>query len=202
MRNVYSCFILSAACALTAVAAKAQQAPAELPTHRPALLRVGVGNSLNGTGDYRVLKAHLEYAPQLGRHWRLGSRLAYIGGNEPYDFGGGFTIPQSYRAVNLEQEIYWLPFGNNKTVEFSLGAGVTGGYAKLTSFSSAGVRDGDFSYEARYERGFQVGYIVSAGLDVALDPSRTWRLGGRLAVQNDTRGNMLPGAQLQLSRAL
>ncbi|AHJ97269.1 hypothetical protein [Hymenobacter swuensis] len=202
MRNIYPCLVMSAAWSLTTILAEAQHAPSKQPTHRPALLRVGVGQSLNGTGDYKVLKAHLEYAPQLGRHWRLGSRLAYIGGNEPYEFGYGFTIPQSYRAVNLEQEIYWLPFGNNKTVEFSLGAGVTGSYAKLTSFSSAWVQDGEFGYSARYERGFQVGYIVSTGLDVALDQSRTWRLGGRLALQNDTRGNILPGAQLQLSRAL
>jgi len=202
MHNRYSCLAALATCALLPVTAYSQQPAVEQPTHRPALLRAGIGQSLNGTGDYKVLKAHLEYAPQLGQHWRLGSRVAYIGGNEPYDFGGGFTIPQSYRAVNLEQEIYWLPFGNNKTVEFSLGAGVTGGYAKLTSFSSAWVHDGEFGYSARYERGFQVGYIVSTGLDIALNPDRTWRLGGRLALQNDTRGNILPGAQLQLSRAL
>ena len=196
MKFLYASLALASGLGFTAPAQAQQTEPT-----KNALWRVGLGKSLNGTGDYPVLKAHVEYAPQIGRHCRLGSRLAYIGGNEPYDFGYGFTIPQSYRAVNLEQEIYYLPFGTNKTVEFSIGVGVTGGYARLESFSSAGVRDGEFGYEARYERGFQVGYIVSTGLDVALDPRRTWRLGGRLAVQNDTHGNIMPGAQVQLSRA-
>ncbi|UYZ63729.1 hypothetical protein [Hymenobacter weizhouensis] len=181
---------------------RAQTEPKPAGHHRPALFRLGVGNSLNGSGDYPVLKVSAEYAPQFGQHLRLGSRLAYIGSSEPYEFGYGYTIPQSYRALNLEQEVYWLPFRTGKTVEFSVGGGGFVGYAHQKSFQWASLdANRVFTYKAYRERGFHVGYIASLNLDFALTPDRTWRLGGRLALQNDTRANILPGGQFQLSRA-
>ncbi|WP_310395452.1 hypothetical protein [Hymenobacter sp.] len=151
---------------------------------RPALFRLAAGSSLNGAGDYPVLKTSVEYAPQFGRHWRLGSRLAYIGGAQPYDFGEGNVVPQSYRALNLEQEVYWLPFGLNKTVEFSLGAGAFVGYAEQKGWSQGGFNmpepNGNlvFNYTPANERGFGVGYIASLSVECALNEARTWRVGG------------------------
>lgn len=156
---------------------------------------------MHGSGDYLVPKVSVEYAPQFGQHFRLGTRLAYLSRFQPYVFGWGYTIPQAYRALNVEQEAYWLPFGVNKTVEFSVGAGVFGGYARQDAWRWASLSDQGFRYEAANVRGFHVGYIASLGLDVALNPARTWRVGSRLALQNDTRANILPGGQFQLSRA-
>ena len=200
-----------ARCPWVAAQAQSQCPGMAVAAHRPALLRLGVGNSVNGSGDYAMVKTSVEYAPQLGRHWRLGSRLAYIGGSQPYDFGEGYVVPQSYRALNLEQEVYWLPFGVNKLVEFSVGVGGFVGYSRQKGWSQAGfsladpngsTRDLVFDYTPANERGFGVGYIASLNVDIALNEARTWRVGGRLALQNDTRANILPGGQFQLSRAL
>lgn len=191
--------------------AQAQLKP-DAATHRPALLRLGVGSCLNGSGDYGVVKLHAEYAPQFGRHLRLGSRLAVISGSSNYDFGYGYVVPESYRAVNLEQEVYWVPFGVNKPVEFSVGVGAFGGYSSSKGLRHGGLRHTDFNgnflpypefeYASFHERGFHAGYIASLNIDVAIDQARTWRVGGRLSLQNDTRANILPGAQFQISRAL
>lgn len=188
------------------------QSVSSAPIHRPALLRLGLGSSLNGSGDYGVTKLHVEYAPQFGRHLRLGSRLALLSGSEPYYFGYGYSIMQSYRALNAEQEVYWLPFGVNRAVEFSVGVGAFGGYGSQKGIQYGGLRFVDangnlqtepvLDYAPLNERGFHVGYIASLNLDVALNQERTWRAGVRVALQNDTRATMLPGAQLVFSRAL
>lgn len=206
-------FLTSALAMLTTHLATAQTTPAPaIAAHRPALVRLGLGSSLNGSGDYGVTKLHVEYAPEFGRHLRLGSRLALLSGSQPYDFNYGYSVMQSYRALNVEQEVYWLPFGVNKTVEFSVGVGAFGGYGNQKGFQSGGVRFTDangnyspeplFEYTPLHERGFHAGYIASLTLDVALNQERTWRVGGRLALQNDTRATVLPGAQLVFSRAL
>lgn len=197
MKHLYSLLLVGA---LSAQGAYAQQQPTTAAA-KQNLLRLGVGNSLNGTGDYVVLKAHLEYAPQLGKHGRLASRLAYIGKSHPYEFSTGYSIPQSYRAVNLEQEIHWLPFGANKTLEFGIGGGAFAGYSSQNGWLWAIVSNQQIEYEPYREKGFHVGYLLSAYLDCALNQKNTWRAGVRLALQNDTRANVLPGAQLQLSRA-
>jgi hypothetical protein len=196
MRNQYILLISGILLASTAQAQDSTPAPA-----KQHVVRVGAGSSLNGSGDYPVLKLYLEYAPQVGQHGRLASRLAYIGNSHPYEFGGGYIIPQSYRAVNLEQEMHWLPFGANKALEFGIGGGGFVGYSAQNSWLSAGVSNQQFEYEPRREKGFHVGYIASAYLDFALNQANTWRAGARVALQNDTRANILPGAQLQLSRA-
>ncbi|WP_426491641.1 hypothetical protein [Hymenobacter sp. 102] len=196
MHNYY--FLLIGGMLAASTVQAQNSVPAPIKQH---VVRLGAGSSLNGSGDYPMLKLHLEYAPQVGRHGRLASRLAYIGNSHPYEFGGGYTIPQSYRAVNLEQEIHWLPFGANKTLEFGIGGGGFVGYAAQNSWLFARLNNQQFEYQPRREKGFHVGYIASAYLDVALNQENTWRLGDRIALQNDTRANILPGAQLQLSRA-
>ncbi|RSK47183.1 hypothetical protein [Hymenobacter rigui] len=172
----------------------------DAPAAKQNLIRLGVGNSLNGSGDYQITKAHLEYAPQLGGHARLASRIAVITGSNHYNFGGGYTIPQSYRGVNLEQELHWLPFGANRIVEFGIGGGGFVGYAKTKSFSVAGFNEQQsFYYIPDNHAGLHIGYIASAYLDCALNQERTWRAGVRVALQNDTQANILPGGQFQLS---
>ncbi|WP_165370428.1 hypothetical protein, partial [Hymenobacter persicinus] len=111
--------------------------------------------------------------------------------------------PQQYQALNAEQEVYWLPFGANKVVEFSLGGGGFAGYGRQQSFTRAGIdfETQRFYYLPQNERGLHAGYLASATLDFALSASRTWRLGTKVSVQNDTRGTVLPGGQVQLSRA-
>ncbi|GGG57081.1 hypothetical protein GCM10011378_36510 [Hymenobacter glacieicola] len=166
------------------------------------MFRVGAGSALNGSGDYPVFKTYLEYAPQVGQQLRLGSRLAYIGNSHPRQLRDGYSIPQEYRAVNIEQEIYWLPFGAGKVVEFGVGGGVVAGYSKQKSYKAAGFNSQqEFFYTPDNTEGMHLGYIGSLYSDVALNPARTWRLGGRVALQHDTRGTILPGGQLQLSRA-
>lgn len=183
------------------LSAQAQSAtPA--PSHRPALLRVGIGSVLNGAGDYPILKSYLEYAPQFGQHLRLGTRLAFISGSQDFQLGKSYSAPQSYRAVNVEQEAYWAPFGLNRKVELSVGAGVYGGYAKNQSLQTAGFdQNHEFFYQGTTTRGLHVGYLASLNLDVALNQARTWRLGGRVSLQNDNRATILPGGQFTLSRA-
>lgn len=116
-------------------------------------------------------------------------------------------MPQSYRGVNVEQEMHWLPFGVGRTVEFGVGGRAYAGYAKQIGFTQAGSRSDangnvTFSYTPEKEQGFHVGYIASLYADVALDQKTEWRLGGRLALQNDARANIMPGGQFQISRAL
>lgn len=201
MKTLYACLLATTLPLAAAPVAVGQQRPAPGP-HRAALLRFGIGPALLGTGDYACAKTYLEYAPQFGQHLRLGSRVAMVGGGQPYEVAPAVAVPQSYLALNLEQEAYWLPFGANQTVEFGVGGGGFVGYTQFTAFTHAGYNyvDNRLSYTPRYERGFHVGYIVSLNLDVAL--AQSWRLGGRLALQNDTFANALPNAQLVLSRAL
>jgi hypothetical protein len=210
MKHSYAFFSLGLLLAATALPAQAQLEPGAA-THRPALLRLGVGSCLNGSGDYGVVKMHVEYAPQFGRHLRLGSRVAVISGSSSYDFGYGYVVPKSYRAVNLEQEVYWVPFGVNKPVEFSVGVGSFVGYGiskglrygelRYTDFNGNFLTYPEFEYVSFQNRGFHVGYIASLNIDVAIDQARTWRVGGRLSLQNNTRATILPGGQFQISRA-
>ncbi|OWP63339.1 hypothetical protein CDA63_09970 [Hymenobacter amundsenii] len=153
-------------------AAQAQAQQTASPVN--PLWRVGVGGSFNGSGDYPVLKAHMEYAPLLGAHVRSASRLAYIGNSDPIVLDGVFRVPQSYRAANLEQEFHWLPFGGNRAVELGVGGGGFVGYAKSESYTMYGRSSdrGYFSVPDNY-KGVQVGYIASLYLDFALNQERT-----------------------------
>lgn len=227
---VFSRFLLVSALLTTGLSAAQGQnagsaagpypAPAPAAGHRPALLRVGMGVSLSSSSDFPVLRTHLEYAPQFGQHVRLGSRLAYLGGTEfkRYAFSSSsgsseFAVPHSYRAVNAEQEIYWLPFGANKRVEFGVGGGGFLSYYRATSVAAitygldANYRVETFSYVPRRQQNVHAGFITSLYVDMALDPAAKWRLGGRLSLQSGVSealnlNNSAPGGQLQLSRAL
>jgi hypothetical protein len=171
----------------------------------PAQLRVGMGLGLSGGGDYPALKSHLEYAPQIGKRWRLASRLAYIAGSEHKRFGKYGTTPRSYRALNAEQELHWLPFGVGRTVEFGVGGGLVAGYVRVTDVSFVSLNEDlsgntTLSYLPRQRQGLLTGGIVSMYADVALNPAATWRLGGRLALQTGANTHLMPGGQIQLSR--
>lgn len=203
------------------LAAAKNQCPAmAAAARRPALLRVGAGVSLSSIGDFPVLRTHLEYAPQLGARVRLASRLGYLSGTAVKQYGfassGGsyaFEAPHSYRAVNAEQEVYWLPFGANKRVEFGVGGGVFLSYYRAVSVAAinyeidAAFRVERFSYVPRREQNVHAGFLTSLYVDMALDPAATWRLGGRLSLQSGVfqalnLNSSAPGGQLQLSRAL
>lgn len=165
-----------------------------------------MGLGLSGGGDYPALKSQLEYAPQMGQHWRLASRLAYISGSEQKRYGEYGTAPRSYRALNAEQELYWLPFGAGRAVEFGVGGGLVASYARIIDISSINLYEDlsgniTYSYVPRRRHGLLTGGIVSLYADFALNPAATWRLGGRLALQTGADTNLMPGGQIQLSRA-
>jgi hypothetical protein len=161
-----------------------------------------------------AVKAYLEYAPLLGRHLGSGTRLAFIGGSResfstvynPDTYGGdGVTVPfaMSYEAVNLEQEVYLYPFGNDKQVLFAVGGGGYVGYSnrygapatRMASWST-GVKTLDLDHE----RGLHAGYMFSLNLDVALGSTQQWLVGGKSSFQNDTFGNSLASLQLKVGR--
>lgn len=194
--------------------AQAQSEP-NAALHRSALFRLGLGSCVYGPDSYGATKLHLEYAPQFGQHLRLGSRLAVVSGSKPYYFGEysndrTHKVRQSYQALNVEQEAYWVPFGINKAVEFSAGVGAFGGYCVHKAFAGSGFYLKEpfvgspeflFGYKTSDEQGFHAGYIASLNADVALNQARTWRVGGRVFLQNDTRANYLYGAQVLLAHA-
>lgn len=186
-------------------AAHAQSAAPAANTPRPALLRLAAGASYlyGASSTYWVPRISLEYAPQLGQHWRLASRLAYAKRTTDYPIFVDHSIPLSYRVVNLEQEVYWLPFGASRRVEFGVGGGgFVGNYRQVGWLQAALLPNKQFSYEAWEAHGFRVGYMFSLALDVALSSARTWRLGGRASLQHTDRAHELTGGQLVLSRAL
>jgi hypothetical protein len=47
-----------------------------------------------------------------------------------------------------------------------------------------------------------IGYLASLNADYFVDYQQRWMLGVKLALQNDTYANILPGAQLKLTRRL
>lgn len=178
-------------------------------------LQLGIGSAGVGTGDYMALKAHLEYTRLLGRHLGTGTRLAFVGGSresfstvyppEPRQGGAGITVPyaMSYEAVNLEQEFYLYPFGNDKRVLFAVGGGGYAGYSNRYGAPSNRLPDPS-SYATvlalDHEKGLHAGYLFSLNLDVAVDPARNWLVGGKALFQNDTFGNSLATLQLKVGR--
>ncbi|SNR60294.1 hypothetical protein [Hymenobacter mucosus] len=211
MKHLYQRILFSALLAPLALPVLAQSAT-EAPATR-ASWHLGVGSAGVGTGDYMALKAHLEYAPLLGRHLGTGTRLAFIGGSrESYSTvfnpdvvaGIGVTVPyaMSYEAVNLEQEVYVYPFGNDKQVLFALGGG---GYVGYSNRYGAPATRLDFTTGVKtltldHEQGLHAGYMFSLNLDVALGASRNWLAGGKASFQNDTFGNSLATLQLKVGR--
>ncbi|TGE06267.1 hypothetical protein [Hymenobacter fodinae] len=160
-----------------------------------------------------ALKAHIEYAPVFGRHLGTGTRLAFIGGSResystvyaPNRYGGnGVTVPyaMSYQAVNLEQELYFYPFGNNKSVLFAVGGGGYAGYSNRYGAPATHLNweTGEESLDLDHEQGLHAGYMFSLNLDVALGATQQWLVGGKSAFQNDTYGNSLATLQLKVGR--
>ena len=204
MLNKY--FLLITGMLLTC-AAQAQDTPSR------ASLQLGVGSAGVGTGDYLALKAHLEYGRPLGRHLGTGTRLALVGGSResfntvysPERPGNeGVTVPYalSYQAVNLEQEVYLYPFGNDKHVLFALGGGGYAGYSSRYGAPSTRLNPttGTTFLTLDQDAGLHAGYLFSLNLDVAVDPARKWLVGGKALFQNDTFGNSLATLQLKVGR--
>lgn len=166
-----------------------------------------------------ALKAHLEYAPLLGRHLGSGTRLAFIGGSresfntiyKPYNpsdpttySGNGITVPfaMSYEAVNLEQEVYLYPFGNDRQVLFAIGGGGYAGYSNRYGAPATYINwtTGTETLDLDHKRGLHAGYMFSLNLDVALGSTQQWLVGGKSSFQNDTFGNSLASLQLKVGR--
>ena len=157
------------------------------------------------------LKSHLGYTRLLGKHLGVTSRLAMISGAEARYFEWNkdtYTyFPTSYHAVNVESEALYAPFGNDRRFVFALGAGAYVGYTKQYDFQSAGYGlDNNynpvFTYQPYTVAGYHIGYVASLNFDYAVDYKERWLLGLKLALQNDTFANILPGAQVKLSRRL
>ena len=192
---------------LFAATVLAQEAPPR------AGLQLGIGSAAVGTGDYTALKAHLEYTRLLGRHLGTGTRLAFVGGsresfntvyNPDRPGNEGVTVPyaMSYEAINLEQEFYLYPFGNDKRVLFAVGGGGYAGYSNRYGAPSTRLNTttGATFLTLDHQNGLHAGYLFSLNLDVAVDPARKWLVGGKAMFQNDTFGNSLTTLQLKVGR--
>lgn len=206
MLNYNKIASLAAVLSLSSVTAFAQ---------RPASIQLGVGSALVGTGDYKALKAHVEYAPLFGRHLGTGTRLAFIGGSQesfstiynpiPQPSNPGVNVPyaMTYQAANLEHEFYLYPFGNDGQVLFAVGGGGYVGYSNRYGAPQtrwdAGLGGNVNSLE--HEQGLHAGYMLSLNLDVALGLDRKWLAGGKASFQNDTFGNTLATLQLKVGRS-
>ncbi|WBA43468.1 hypothetical protein [Hymenobacter canadensis] len=199
------CFLIAST--LLATVAQAQDAPPR------GSLQLGIGSAGVGTGDYMALKAHLEYARLLGRHLSTGTRLAFVGGsresfntvyNPDRPSNEGVTVPyaMSYQAINLEQEFYLYPFGNDRRVLFAVGGGGYAGYSSRYGAPSTRLNPttGTTFLALDQENGLHAGYLFSFNLDVAVDPARKWLVGGKALFQNDTFGNSLATLQLKVGR--
>ena len=201
--------LLSLLCTAAAASASAQS-PAPVPA-RHQLLEFGLGQSVNGSGDYTCLKSHLGYTRLIGKHLGVTGRLAMISGAGSIYFEWDKThymnFPTTYHAINVESEALYAPFGNDRRFVFALGAGAYVGYTKQYDFASAGYRLDEnlnpvFEYNPQITKGYHLGYLASLNFDYAVDYQERWLLGLKLALQNDTFANILPGAQLKLSRRL
>lgn len=209
MQNFIRTIRFTSVFGLFAATALAQDAPPR------SGLQLGIGSAGVGTGDYMALKAHLEYTRLLGRHLGTGTRLAFVGGSredistvyppEPRQGGAGINVPYAltYQAVNLEQEFYLYPFGNDKRVLFAVGGGGYAGYSNRYGAPSNRLPDPS-SYATvlslDHQNGLHAGYLFSLNLDVAVDPARKWLVGGKAMFQNDTFGNSLATLQLKVAR--
>lgn len=196
---------LALAFGLGAVPAFGQLADAP---HRPHLLDFGAGQALNGSGDYLCLKTHLGYTYALGRHLSLGPRLALISGAGTTEFSANDFVPVSYQAVNVEAEAYYAPFGNDRRLVFALGAGAYAGHTRQYDFTLLTYRrdnrtgESTVAFRSRKTVGLHAGYVASLNADYAVDYQQRWLVGLKVALQNDTYGNIQLGSQLRLARRL
>jgi hypothetical protein len=165
-----------------------------------------------GTGDYGLLKAHLEYARPFLRHFGTGTRFALAGGNRenyvtvsnPQRPGTEVNVPYalSYQTANLEQEVYLYPFGNDRQVLFFLGGGGYVGYSNRYGAPQNRVNfaTNERTLDLEHEAGWHAGYMFSLNLDVRLGSTQNWVVGGKSSFQNDTFGNSLAALQLKVGR--
>ena len=210
MTSFYTRIFLAIILSIAATSVSAQTT--DLP--RAGTLQLGVGTAGMGTGDYILAKAHLEYEKLFLRHLGTGTRLAMAGGSSgeniqtvynpqrPGSPGVNVPVALSYQTVNLEQEFYLYPFGNDRQARLFLGGGGYVGYSNRYGYPQNRIdfTTNETSLYLDHEKGWHVGYLFSINLDVALDGAQNWRVGGKASFQNDTFGNSLAALQLELGR--
>ncbi|GAB2941158.1 hypothetical protein GCM10027048_02020 [Hymenobacter coalescens] len=183
----------------------AQTTPLVDAAARPHTLEAGIGIA---GGDYAYFRTHLGYAHRLGRHLSVGARVAMISASDAVYMAPNVSIPSTYQAINLENEVYLAPFGNDGRFVFALGGGGYVGYSRHHSYLWASYQPNPsgqgytLETQSRDERGLHVGYIASLNGDLAINPERTWLIGGKIALQNDTYANVMTSLQFKLSRRL
>ncbi len=158
-------------------------APPAEPFH-VAYLRVGVGSTSDALNGYRCAHLSLEYAPMLTTHVGLASRMAGVVG-KPSDCLEKQLPNQNYKAAYLEQEALFYPLGNNRRVQFAVGAGGFAGYYKKNSVDYTEASEGHLTdYRLVSYQGVHAGYLGSLNLGVGLGSQQHWQVGFRAIVQN------------------
>jgi hypothetical protein len=187
---------------LISVSARAQQEPAATVFRHS--VELGFGSGLMGSGDYGCQKNHLGYSYAFNRYFSLSSRAVVVRGSEPLLLGP-FSLPQSYRAMNWENELSVTPFGNHRRLIPSVGVGGFAGHLRQRSYLVAGYYiepNGEAKLQTTPDNvnDLNYGYMVSLNLDAAVDPAKRWLVGTRAAFQNDRYGNTYVGWQLRIGR--
>jgi hypothetical protein len=155
---------------------------------RMAYLRVGVGSTSDALNSYRCTRLAVEYAPMLTTHLGLASRLVGVGG-KPSNWLETQAPNQNYKAAYLEQEALFYPLGNNRRVQFAVGAGGFAGYYRKNSVSWMEAVEGQLTnYQLASYQGVHAGYLGSLNLGVALGQQQHWQLGFKSTIQNGTAG--------------
>jgi hypothetical protein len=191
--------------AVLSTPALAQTTPPVDAAARPHTLEAGIGIA---GGDYAYFRTHLGYTHRLSRILSVGTRVAMISASDATYMAPNVSIPSTYQALNLENEVYLAPFGNDRRFVFALGGGGYVGYSRHHSYEWASYQPNPsgqgytLETKPRNERGLHVGYIASLNGDLALNHELTWLIGGKIALQNDTYANVMTSLQLRLSRRL
>lgn len=211
MPAVYLRFFIVALFTVVFTRARAQVAE----VRRPGTLQLAIGTAGMGTGDYILLKAHLEYETLLLRHLGTGTRLALAGGGSsedriqtvydpqrPSSPGVNVPVALSYQTANLEQEFYLYPFGNDRQARFFVGGGGYVGYSNRYGYPQNHIdfATNETSLDLDHEKGLHAGYMFSLNFDVRLGPTQNWLVGGKSSFQNDTFGNSLAALQVKVGR--
>ncbi|GAB2465351.1 hypothetical protein GCM10011375_34690 [Hymenobacter qilianensis] len=183
-------------------------------TSSPGTLQLGVGTAMMGTGDYKMLKAHLEYEMPFLGYFGSGTRLAFAGGSseeriqtvynpqKPGSTGVNVPLSQSYHTANLEHEFYLYPFGNDRQARFFVGGGGYVGYSNRYGYPQNHIdfATNETSLDLDHEKGVHAGYMFSLNFDVRLGQTQDWLIGGKTSFQNDTFGNSLLALQFKVGR--
>jgi len=154
-----------------------------------AYLRVGIGSTSDALNGYRCARLSLEYAPMLSTHVGLASRMVGVVGKPSHCLEE--QLPnQNYKAAYLEEEAFYYPLGNNRRVQFAVGAGGFAGYYKKNSVDYTEAPESHLTdYRLVSYQGVHAGYLGSLNLGVALGQQQHWQVGLRSTVQNGVGTN-------------